>query len=135
MSSPRPKFQSHLVFMTFRYRIFVVFVFDKISKGILVTIEKDIFSTITFLGGFHWSKCTVKCAICLTLILKSTQVRCDFQEICHATQIECRYDSYIVNVKDLLKTYLFEAFFVVFSHSCLRTSMPSSSSPSRSAKI
>ena len=31
----------HLVFMTFHNRIFVVFVFDKISKGMLVTIEKE----------------------------------------------------------------------------------------------
>ena len=28
--------------MTFHYRIFVVFVFDKISKGMLVTIEKEL---------------------------------------------------------------------------------------------
>ena len=27
--------------MTFHYRIFIVFVFDKISKGMLVTIEKE----------------------------------------------------------------------------------------------
>ena len=33
--SPRPKFQNHLVFITFHNRIFVVFVFDKISKGML----------------------------------------------------------------------------------------------------
>ena len=26
---------------------------------------------------FHWSKCTVECAICLTLILKSAQARCE----------------------------------------------------------
>ena len=40
--SPRPKCQNHLVFMTFRNIIFVVFVFDKISKGMLVTIEKEL---------------------------------------------------------------------------------------------
>ena len=28
------------------------------------------------ISGFHWSKCTVECAICLTLILKSAQARC-----------------------------------------------------------
>ena len=39
--SPRSKFQNHLVFMTLRYRIFVVFVFDEISKGMIVTIEKE----------------------------------------------------------------------------------------------
>ena len=46
------KFQNHLVFMTFHYRFFVVFIFDKILKGMLVTIEKElggIFSKITFL--------------------------------------------------------------------------------------
>ena len=32
----------HLVFMTFQYRMFVVFVFDKTSKGMLVTIEKEL---------------------------------------------------------------------------------------------
>ena len=31
-----------VVFMTFRHRIFVVFVFDKILKGMLVTIEKEL---------------------------------------------------------------------------------------------
>ena len=40
--SPKLKFQNHLVLMTFRYRIFVIFVFDKISKGMLVTIEKEL---------------------------------------------------------------------------------------------
>ena len=34
-----PKSQSYLVFMTFHNIIFIVFVFDKISKGMLVTIE------------------------------------------------------------------------------------------------
>ena len=37
--SPRPKFQNHLVFITFHNRIFV---FDKISKGMIVTIEKEL---------------------------------------------------------------------------------------------
>ena len=37
-----PKFQNHLVFITFYNVIFVVFVFDKISKGMLVTIEKEL---------------------------------------------------------------------------------------------
>ena len=41
-SVPRPKFQNHLVFMTFHYRIFVAFVFNEISKGMLVTIEKEL---------------------------------------------------------------------------------------------
>ena len=31
----------HLVFMTFHNRIFVIFVFDEISKGMLVTVEKE----------------------------------------------------------------------------------------------
>ena len=79
--SPRPKFQNHLVFITLHNRIFVVFVFDKISKGMLVTIDKElgnIFNDYIFeISGFHWSKCTVECAIYSTLILKSTQARCD----------------------------------------------------------
>ena len=36
-----PKSQSYLVFMTFHNIIFIVFVFDKISKGMLVTKEKE----------------------------------------------------------------------------------------------
>ena len=35
-------FLNHLIFMTFHNRIFVVFVFDEISKGMLVTIEKEL---------------------------------------------------------------------------------------------
>ena len=37
----RPKFQNHLVFITFHNRIFVIFAFDKISKGMIVTVEKE----------------------------------------------------------------------------------------------
>ena len=36
------QFKNHLVFMNFQYRIFVVFALDKISKGMLVTIEKEL---------------------------------------------------------------------------------------------
>ena len=39
--SSMPKFKNHLIFMTFHNRIFVIFVFDKISKGMIVTIEKE----------------------------------------------------------------------------------------------
>ena len=42
LRSPRPKYQNHLGFMTFHCRIFVILVFDKISKGMLVTIEKEL---------------------------------------------------------------------------------------------
>ena len=28
-------------------------------------------------GGFHWSKCTLECSICLTLILRFAQARCE----------------------------------------------------------
>ena len=41
LTSPRPKFKNHLIFMTFHNRIFFIFVFDKISKGMIVTIEKE----------------------------------------------------------------------------------------------
>ena len=40
--SPRPRFQNHLVFITFHNRIFVVYVFNKISNGMLVTIGKEL---------------------------------------------------------------------------------------------
>ena len=40
--SPRSKFQNPLVFKTFHYRVFIIFVFDKISNGMLVTIEKEL---------------------------------------------------------------------------------------------
>ena len=42
LRSSRPKFQNYLVFITFHNRIFVIFVFHKISKGMLVTIEKEL---------------------------------------------------------------------------------------------
>ena len=42
MRSPRPKFWNHLFAMTFHYRISVVFVFHKISKGMQVTLEKEL---------------------------------------------------------------------------------------------
>ena len=48
----RGVFSYFLLFISFQYIIFIVFVFDKISKGMLVTIEGragGIFSKITFL--------------------------------------------------------------------------------------
>ena len=46
--------------MTFYYRIFVVFVFDEISKGMLVTIEKELgeyFQRLIFeISGFLHGK-------------------------------------------------------------------------------
>ena len=50
--------------MTFHYRIFVVFVFDKISKGMLVTIEKE-------LGEMH---CSVRYLFDFDLKIHSGQV-------------------------------------------------------------
>ena len=71
--------------MTFHYRIFVVFVFDRISKGMIVTIDKvpsEYFNRYIFeISGFLWSKCNVECAIYLTLISKSAQARCDESHI------------------------------------------------------
>ena len=42
MRSLRPKFPNHLVFLTFHYRIFIFFVFNKFSKGMLFTAEKEL---------------------------------------------------------------------------------------------
>ena len=96
-TSPRQKFQNHL---PFHNGIFIIFVFNKISKGMLVTVEEihyrkraqgrcspgNIFKDYIFeISGFHWSKCTAEWAICLTLILKSIQARCEKcsgQEFC-----------------------------------------------------
>ena len=64
--SPRPKFQNHLVFMTFHYRIFIVLVFDKISKGMLGTVEKELgeyFQRLHFLN--QWVPLIkIHCRVC-----------------------------------------------------------------------
>ena len=69
--------------MTFHYRIFVVFVFDKISKDMLKRKSwGNIFNDYIFeISRFHWSKCTVECAIYSILILKSAQARCEKSDI------------------------------------------------------
>ena len=82
--SPRPKFQNHLVFMTFHNRIFVVFVFDKISKGMLVTIEKEVGEYFQRL--YFWNQwvpliklhCRLRYLLDfdLKIQLKSAQARC-----------------------------------------------------------
>ena len=80
----RPKFQDHLVIMTFHYRIFIVFVFDKISEGIKKELGEYFLNDYIFeISRFYWSKCTIECAICLTLILKSNQVRCVLSTFYH----------------------------------------------------
>ena len=57
LRSPRPKFLNPLVFITIDNRIFVVFVFDKISKSMLVTSEKELGNIsndyIFEISGFH----------------------------------------------------------------------------------
>ena len=57
-----------------------------------VTLEKswgNIFNDYIFeITGFHWSKWTVECALCFTLILKSAQARCEVWN-----QIHCKSDS------------------------------------------
>ena len=48
--------------------------------GNLAVLEKspvNIFNNYIFgISLFHWSKCTIECAICLNLISKSAQARC-----------------------------------------------------------
>ena len=83
--SPRPKFLNHLVSITFHNRIFIIWVsrlFDLGDLGVLRKSPVNIFNDYIFeISGFHWSKCTIECAICLTLISKSTQARCEKQSL------------------------------------------------------
>ena len=69
--------------MAFHNSIFIVFLFDEVSKGMPVTLEKEKRNYIFEISRFHWSICTVECAICLTLIWKfgSGQVWWKVQEI------------------------------------------------------
>ena len=51
--------------------------FDLGDLGILEKSPVNIFNYYIFeISLFHWSKCTIECAIRLTLILKSAQARC-----------------------------------------------------------
>ena len=62
--------------MTFHNRIFVILGFEVVWPR---RTWGNIFNDYIFeISGFHWPKCTVECAICLTLILKSAQARCVF---------------------------------------------------------
>ena len=80
MRSLRPKFQNHLIFITFYNRIFVVLNSRSFELGDLGVLKKslvNIFNDYIFeISLFHWSKCTIECDIRLTLISKSAQVRC-----------------------------------------------------------
>ena len=52
--------------------------FDLGNLGVLRKSPVNIFNDHIFeISGFHWSKCTIKCAICLILISKSAQARCE----------------------------------------------------------
>ena len=79
--SPRPKFQNHLIFITFCDRISSFWISRSFDLGDLCVLKKspvNIFNDYIFeISLFHWSKCTIECAIRLTLILKSAQARCD----------------------------------------------------------
>ena len=51
--------------------------FDLSDLGFLEKSWGNIFNNCIFeIGKFHWSKCTVECAIYSIMILKSTQARC-----------------------------------------------------------
>ena len=51
--------------------------FDLGDLGVLEKSPVNIFNNYIFeISLFHWSKCTIECAIRLTSILKSTQARC-----------------------------------------------------------
>ena len=51
--------------------------FDLGDLGVLEKSPVNIFNDIIFeISLFNWSKCTIECAIRLTLILKSAQARC-----------------------------------------------------------
>ena len=80
--SPRPKFQNHLVFMTFQNRIFVVSSFEVVWPRRPRRPQKEMgeyFHYYIFeISRFHWSKCTLECAIYSILILKPAQARCVF---------------------------------------------------------
>ena len=66
--------------MTFHYRIFVIFIFDKIPKGMLVTIEKELgecFQRLHFLN--QWvplikMHCRVRFLLNFDLKIRSGQV-------------------------------------------------------------
>ena len=51
--------------------------FDLGNLGVFEKSPVNIFNDFIFeISLVHWSKCTIECAIRLTLILKSTQARC-----------------------------------------------------------
>ena len=62
----------------FRWSIFWISrSFDLGHLGVLEKSPVYIFNDYIFeISLFHWSKCTIECNICLTLILKSAQARC-----------------------------------------------------------
>ena len=80
MRSLRPKFQNHLVLLLFIIEFSSFGIsrsFDLCDLGVLKKSPVNIFNDYIFeICLFHWSKCTMECAICLTLILKSAQARC-----------------------------------------------------------
>ena len=52
--------------------------FDLGDLGVLEKSPVNIFNDYIFeINLFHWSKCTIECAIRLTLISKSAQARCE----------------------------------------------------------
>ena len=72
--------------MTFHNRIFVIFVFDKISKGMLVTIEKELGEYIQWLHFWNQSvplikmNCRVRYSFDFDLTIRSGQMCAIFYE-------------------------------------------------------
>ena len=83
------RFRGHFIieFSSFR----VSRLFDLGDLGVLEKSWGNIFNDYIFeISRFHWSKCTVECAIYSILILKSAQARCEF----------------IINQEKILSTFL-----------------------------
>ena len=72
----RPNFGFHLFLMSFHLEFSSFWVSRSFDLGVLRKSPVNIFNDYIFeISLFHWSKCTIECAIRLTLILKSARAR------------------------------------------------------------
>ena len=78
--------------------------FDLGDLGVLEKSWGNIFIDYIFeISRFHWSKCTVECAIYSILILKSAQARCDLGK--YSTYVGIEYLSiHIFVLSSILKS-------------------------------
>ena len=87
--------------------------FDLGDLGVLEKSWGNIFNNYIFeISRFHWSKCTIECAIYSILILKSAQARCAYLISIRKFNLQPQFSSSKVNIFESNNSQQFFLYFV-----------------------